>query len=268
MLAGHVPHMCTSRTCQKLVMRGGLLNTATILFFVVVETTTFETEAGEELEILTVQAEKEDGSLKKFDMGKIGLDLGKIGFDGGKGGGLGKIGFTAGTQFESGNLKIGKVDYGGKADSGLKAKLQSVNISLDEKSVKGPQSLLGNLMKLGKKVKIVVGGVVIPTGTVASLVTGVITETPGVSQGRVPEVTIVADETDDRVNLVVGEHDLPTAFYFNRGKQAKYSNQKFFVRLEKSKPNIMCARDGYYTRNGYGKFIVEELCSNVTGGEW
>ncbi|GIX86776.1 hypothetical protein CEXT_106421 [Caerostris extrusa] len=56
-----------------------------------------------------------------------------------------------------------------------------------------------DVMKLGKKVKIVVGGVVIPTGTVASLVTGGITETPGVAQGDIPEV-----------NLVVGEHDLPT----------------------------------------------------------
>ncbi|GIX79661.1 hypothetical protein CEXT_451391, partial [Caerostris extrusa] len=132
------------------------------------EATNFETEAGEEFEILTVQADKPDGSLGgKFDMGKIGLDLGKIGFDGGQAGGLGKIGVTVGGQFAAqfgnfnndiqqgkvfegkglipggGNLRIGKVGFGGNADIDLKTKLKSVNITLDEKHVKAPKSLLG-----------------------------------------------------------------------------------------------------------------------------
>ncbi|GIY57465.1 hypothetical protein CDAR_376011 [Caerostris darwini] len=201
------------------------------------EATHFETEAGEEFEILTVQADKPDGSLGgKFDVGKIGLDLGKIGFDGGKAGGLGKIGVTVGGQFSAqfgnfnkdiqqgkvfegkglipggGNLRIGKVAFGGKADIDIKTKLKSVNIPLDENHVKAPKSLLGKLtgkitsilqfgrdfMKSGKKVKIVVGGVAIPSATVAGQVTGGITK-----------ITIVADETDDRVNLVVDELDLP-----------------------------------------------------------
>ncbi|GIX86778.1 hypothetical protein CEXT_106441 [Caerostris extrusa] len=90
------------------------------------QTTTFETEAGEELEILTVQAEKEDFS-KDMQEGKV--------FEG--------KGIIPG----GGNLKIGKVVYGGKADSGLKEKLKSVNISLDEKSVKGPKSFAGQSVK-------------------------------------------------------------------------------------------------------------------------
>ncbi|GIY57468.1 uncharacterized protein CDAR_376031 [Caerostris darwini] len=194
------------------------------------------------LEIVTVHAEKADGSLDgKFDIGKVGFDLGKIGF-GTKAEGHGKIGFGGvgldfggkigfgaklgnvnddlqkGKVFEGkgllpggGNLKIGKVGFGGKADLGLKAKLGSVKISLDEKHVKAPKSLVGkltgkitniwqfgrDLAKLGKKVKFVVGGDLVIQ--------------PGVTQGGIAEVTIIADEQDNNVNIVVGGNEFPSA---------------------------------------------------------
>ncbi|GIY99678.1 hypothetical protein CEXT_84611 [Caerostris extrusa] len=124
------------------------------------------------IEIVTVHAENADGSLDgKFDIGKVGFDLGKIGFKakaegdgqfgfGGSvgfgGGGFGgeagfggsfggKIEFGDKLEVKSGILKIGKVAFGGKADVGLRGKLGSVNISLDEKHVKAPKSLLGKL---------------------------------------------------------------------------------------------------------------------------
>ncbi|GIY57466.1 hypothetical protein CDAR_376021 [Caerostris darwini] len=52
--------------------------------------------------------------------------------------------FSPSSNKTGGDLRIGKVAFGGNADISLKTKLKSVNISLDEKHVKAPKSLLGS----------------------------------------------------------------------------------------------------------------------------
>ncbi|GIX86775.1 hypothetical protein CEXT_106411 [Caerostris extrusa] len=164
----------------------------------------------------------------KFDMGKLDWILEKIGFDGGQAGGLGKIGVTVGGQFAAQFGNFNKDIQQGKVFEGQGLIPGAINITLDEKHVKAPKSLLGKLtgkitnilqfgrdfMKSGKKVKIVVGGVAIPSATVAGQVTA-----PGVAQEGIPEVTIVADETDDRGTLPQEEIDEATNFETEAGEE-------------------------------------------------